>query len=79
MRSKRQSRKSSKTLTNLTHYKEDSIILNQYYQAPPPRANIREHEREHAPKKVRIDLPHFHGKEDVETYLDWEILVSSSK
>jgi len=26
-------------------------------------------------KEVRVDLPYFHGKENVEAYLDWEMKV----
>jgi len=43
--------------------------MNGYYQ-PPPRRTRRE-----SPKKTRVDLPHFYGKENVEIYLDWEMKV----
>jgi len=70
-RSRIQSRRSSQNHTQLTHYEEDSRILKQYYLPPPPRRYRREHEhQESTPRKVRVDLPHFHGKEDVEAYLD---------
>jgi len=38
-----------------------------------PRRAIRE--RQESTKEVRVDLPYFHGKENVETYLDWEMKV----
>ena len=28
-----------------------------------------------SPREIRVDLPHFYGKEDVEVYLDWEMKV----
>jgi len=34
-----------------------------------------EKERKESTKEVRVDLPYFHGKENVETYLDWEMKV----
>jgi len=43
--------------------------MNEYYQ-PPPRRTRRER-----PKETRVDLPHVYGKENVETYLDWEMKV----
>nr|KYP31118.1 hypothetical protein KK1_048944 [Cajanus cajan] len=38
-----------------------------HYQ-PPPRRSIR-------PREVKVDLPQFFGKDDVESYLDWEMKV----
>ena len=67
------SKRSSKRNTQLTHYEEDSKILNQYYQPPPQRRPRREREQEL--REVRVDLPHFHWKENVEAYLDWEMKV----
>nr|KYP31204.1 hypothetical protein KK1_048696 [Cajanus cajan] len=49
---------------------EDSLVLGDHYQ-PPPR-------RTHRTPKIReskVDLPYFHGKDDVEGYLDWEMKV----
>ena len=43
--------------------------MNEYYQ-PQPRRTRREN-----PKETRVDLPHFYGKKNVETYLDWEMKV----
>ena len=48
---------------------EGSVRINDYYQ-PPPKRTRREH-----PKETRVDLPHFYGKENFETYLDWEMKV----
>ena len=45
---------------------EGSLEINDYYQAPP-RRDRREQE---SPREVRVDLPHFHGKENVEACLD---------
>uniref|UniRef100_A0A151UEW9 CCHC-type domain-containing protein n=1 Tax=Cajanus cajan TaxID=3821 RepID=A0A151UEW9_CAJCA len=38
-----------------------------HYQ-PPPRRSIR-------PREVKVDLPQFFEKDDVESYLDWEMKV----
>ena len=46
--------------------------MNDYYQPPPRRNRQREQE---VPRETRVDLPHFHGKENVEIYLDWEMKV----
>jgi len=70
-----QSRKSFKTPTQITDYEKDSRIVNQYYQPPPLRVHRRKHEIDHAPREIRVDLPHFHGKEVLEAYLDWELKV----
>jgi len=43
--------------------------MNEYYQ-PPPRRTRRESQKE-----TRVDFPHFYGKENVETCLDWEMKV----
>jgi len=53
-------------------YGERSLKINEYYQPPPRR--VRK-ERKESPKEVRVDLPHFHGKENVEVYLDWKMNV----
>ena len=50
-------------------YAEESLRMNEYYQ-PQPRRTRREN-----PKETRLDLPHFYGKENVETYLEWEMKV----
>jgi len=47
------SRRSSQHNTQLTHYVEDSRILNQYYQPPSPRRPRREREHQ-KPKEVRL-------------------------
>jgi len=53
-------------------FKEQSLRINEYYQPFPRRARK---ERQENPKEVRVELPHFYGKENVETYLDWEMKV----
>ena len=50
-------------------YAEESLRMNEYYQ-PQPRRTRRENSKE-----TRLYLPHFYGKENVETYLDWEMKV----
>ena len=51
---------------------EESLRINEYYQPPPRRNRRREQE---SPREVRVDLPHFHGKENIEACLDWEMRV----
>ena len=53
-------------------YGEQSLRINEYYQPPPRR--VRKEKKE-SPREVKVDLPHFHGKENVENYLDWEMKV----
>lgn len=63
----------SHTPTLVTHYEEDSRLVDNFYQPPPPLRRERREPRE--PRAIRIDLPHFYGKDDVEAYLDWEMKV----
>ena len=51
---------------------EQNLRIKDYYQRPPRRAR---RERQERTKEVRVDLPYFHGKENVDTYLDWEMKV----
>ena len=53
-------------------YGEQSLKINEYYQPPPKR--VRKEKKE-TRREVMVDLPHFHGKENVEIYLDWEMKV----
>jgi len=48
-------------------YDGESLKINEYYQPQPRR--VRRERREN-PKDTRVDLPHFYGNENVETYLD---------
>jgi len=48
---------------------EESLRINEYYQ-PPLRRTRRERKEQESTKEVRVDLPYFHGKENVEAYLD---------
>jgi len=50
-------------------YREQSLRINEYYQPPPRR--VRK-ERKESTKEVTVNLLYFHGKENVESYLDWE-------
>jgi len=61
-KTKRSSHASSSKLSN--SYAAKSLRMNEYYQ-PQPRRTKKEN-----PKETRVDLPHFYGKENVETYLD---------
>jgi len=51
---------------------EESLGINEYHQPPHRRARK---ERQENLKEVKVELPHFYGKEDVETYLYWEMRV----
>ena len=70
-KSKRSSHASSCRVYN--SFGKQSFKINEYYQPSPKRARK---ERQENPKEVRVvELPHFYGKENVETYLDWEMKV----
>ena len=45
--------------------------MGEYYQPDPLIRNNKETKA----KEVRVDLPHFHGKDDVDVFLDWEMKV----
>jgi len=49
----------------------DSLKVGYCYQ-PKPHGH---HKKERKAKEVKVDLPHFHGKNDVEIFLDWEMNV----
>ena len=70
------SKKSSHASSSKHHesFEEESLKINEYYQ-PQPRRTRRERQEKESPREVRVDLPHFHGKENVEIYLDWKIKV----
>jgi len=59
---------------NHDSFGEESLRINEYYQ-PPPRRTRRERKEQESPREVRVDLLHFHGKQNVEVYLDWEMKV----
>ena len=52
--------------------------LRDYYEGRH-RSHLRRHshrrENEGKPQEANIKLPYFHGKDNVEAYLDWEIRV----
>nr|KYP35107.1 Transposon Ty3-I Gag-Pol polyprotein [Cajanus cajan] len=60
---KRRSRSSHSQYTS----PNESMNQGDHYQ-PTPRSTIR-------PREVKVDLPQFFGKDDVELYLDWEMKV----
>jgi len=64
--------KSRSSKTQRTMFKEDSRLVDNVYQPPSPPRRDR---REHVPRETRVDLPHFHGKNDVEEYLEWDMKV----
>nr|KYP31626.1 hypothetical protein KK1_047958 [Cajanus cajan] len=65
------SRSSTKSSNDSQSQDNDgSIQMDAYYQ-PPPRRVIKEHKV----RESRVDLPYFHGKENVDAYLDWEMKV----
>jgi len=51
---------------------EGSLRINKYHQ-PSPRRTRKE--KQENLKEIKVELPHFYGKEDVETYLYWEMKV----
>jgi len=40
-----------------------------------PRPHSHRREKERKPQEANINLPYFHGKDNVEAYLDWEMKV----
>jgi len=69
-KSKRSSHASNSRVDN--SFGKQSFRINEYYQTSPRR--VRK-ERQENPKEVRVELPYLYGKENVETYLDWEMKV----
>jgi len=55
------------------------LRVTDHYQPIPyhhhKRERERERERERKSKEMRVDLPHFHGTNDIDTFLDWEMKV----
>nr|KYP48770.1 hypothetical protein KK1_029493 [Cajanus cajan] len=49
---------------------DDSLALGDNFQQPP-----RRNHRNPKVRESRVDLPYFHGNDDVEAYLDWEMKV----
>ena len=43
-----------------------------YHYQPNPYHHLK---KERKPKEARVDLPHFHGTNDINTFLDWEMKV----
>ena len=73
---KSQSSKKSNNHASLSQIQESlgegSLRIHDYYQPSPRRARK---ERQENLKEVKVELPHFYGKEDEETYLYWEMRV----
>ncbi|XP_068476203.1 uncharacterized protein [Phaseolus vulgaris] len=55
----------------MSHMEKKNLKINEYYQQPLRRVR----KEKESPREVRVDLPYFHGKENVEIYLDWEMKV----
>ncbi|KAL5191075.1 putative mitochondrial protein [Glycine soja] len=52
--------------------------LSDYYRGrhrSHPRPHSHRREKERKPQEANINLPYFHGKDNVEAYLDWEMKV----
>ena len=52
--------------------------LSDYYRGrhrSHPRPHSHRNEKERKPDEANINLPYFHGKDNVEAYLDWEMKV----
>ncbi|KAL5193369.1 hypothetical protein HKD37_20G055601 [Glycine soja] len=50
--------------------------LSDYYRGrhrSHPRPHSQRREKDRRPQEVNISLPYFHGKDNVEAYLDWEM------
>nr|KYP35416.1 hypothetical protein KK1_043551 [Cajanus cajan] len=67
-RSRHSSQVHSSTLGESMH--DDSLALGYHFQQPPRKTHRTPKFRE-----SRVDLPYFHGKDDVEGYLDSEMKV----
>ena len=52
----------------------EAFRINDYYPAPP-RRHRRDRREQESPREDKVDLPHFHGKENIEACLDWEMRV----
>ncbi|XP_014522109.1 uncharacterized protein LOC106778640, partial [Vigna radiata var. radiata] len=61
------------TFSSPSENEQYSSHHNDYHYQIPPRRNHRV--RDHHPREPKIDLPSFHGKDDVEEYLEWEMKV----
>ena len=52
--------------------------LNDYYKerhSSHTKHHSQKREKDRRPREVNISLPYFHGKDNVEAYLDWEMKV----
>jgi len=49
----------------------DSLRATEHYQPIP----YHHHKKERKSKEIRVDLPYFHGTNDIDTFLDWEMKV----
>ncbi|XP_052725960.1 uncharacterized protein LOC108320710 [Vigna angularis] len=59
-----------------SQYEQEALRVGEYYHQPSSsRRHRREFENPPPPKEVNVVLPHFHGKDNVEAYLDWEMKV----
>ena len=65
------SHKSSHRSYRSPSFQEDSQNIDDFYQPQPIKIKYKTEKV----RETRVNLPHFHGKDDVETYLDWEMKV----
>ena len=52
--------------------------LSDYYRGrhrSHPRPHSHRRAKERKPQEANINLPYFHGKDNVKAYLDWEMMV----
>lgn len=66
--------KSRKNKSRESQFERESLRVGDYYHQP---SSSKRQRREHHPphKEFKVDLPHFHGKDNVEAYLYWEMKV----
>ena len=48
-------------------FSNQELGVREYYQQP---SHIRRQRKEHTLREVKIDLPYFYGKDNIEAYLD---------
>ena len=80
---KRENKRGRKNKNNASYSSHDSCKslseeLNDYYRgrhSSHTKHHSQRREKDRRPQEVNISLPYFHGKDNVEAYLDWEMKV----
>ena len=72
--------KREKYVSYSSHYSYKSLSeeLSDYYSgrhSSHTKHRSQRREKDRRPQEVNISLPYFHGKDNVEAYLDWEMNV----